>query len=99
MDSRFSVISSLEIVEFDPTHLFADGAISVALPAGVPIEVCLNRRILPEWVLLVGLIVDHRLTWVGSRLHRMENSESVSTHRVRGVIHEIADSVVLRTNV
>lgn len=99
LDSRLSVISSFEIVEFDPSHLFADSAVSVALPACVSIEVGLNRRILPERVLFVWLVVDHWLTWVSSRLHSMENSESISTHRVRGVILEITDSVVFRTNV
>ena len=99
LDTALPIVSSFEVVELYPSHLFANGTISAALPASVSVEVGLNRRILPERILLIRLIVDHRPAWVSSWLHGMEDSQSISSHGMSSIVLEVTHSLILWANI
>jgi hypothetical protein len=97
-DTCQQIIGNFEIIENDPSYSLSNSTVTVVFPTCQIVEVGFIERILPIWISSVAWIVNDLLAWELSRNHIMENSQTISTHRVSMIVSELSNLFIFRTN-
>lgn len=82
-------------MESDITDFLCDGTIPAILPTRQVPEMGCDGWVLPPRIRLVAVIIHDRLAWELPWYHVMEDTQTVSTARVRMVVHELTYSLIL----
>jgi hypothetical protein len=81
------------------SYSLSDSSISVILPPSEVVEMSSDWRVLPVRIRRIIVVEVEWLARICSRNHVMEDSESISSHRVSRVISELSYSIILRANI